>query len=60
MDVDSILHNEPEDIPTLLLKGNIYESLGMLNKALKCYDMIINLQPNNVRATYAKASCLNK
>ena len=49
-----------DDVFLWYYKGELYERLGKLEEALKCYDKVIELQPHHVRALLSKAKVYEK
>jgi len=44
-----------DDVALWYYKGELYQKLDKLEEALKCYDRVIELQPNYIRALLNKA-----
>jgi tetratricopeptide (TPR) repeat protein len=49
-----------DDVFLWYFKGELYERLGKLEEALKCYDKVIELQPNHIKALLSKAKVYEK
>lgn len=44
-----------DDVALWYFKGELYERLGKLDEALKCYEKVIELQPHYIKALLSKA-----
>ena len=59
MDLQSALALEPDHADALLQLGTAYEKLGALQHAYDTLSALIQIDPNNAKALYARGACLN-
>jgi tetratricopeptide (TPR) repeat protein len=53
--IDMGLKIREDDVALWYFKGELFERLGKLDEALKCYEKVIELQPHYVKALLSKA-----
>ena len=59
VDLQSALALEPDHADALLQLGTAYEKLGALQQAYDTLSALIQIDPNNAKALYARGACLN-
>jgi tetratricopeptide (TPR) repeat protein len=55
-DFEKVLSIQPNDIESLLLRGNVHEKLGNRELAMDDYRKVIELEPNNAKAYFGKGN----
>ena len=58
-DLQRALALEPDHADALLQLGTAYEKLGALQQAFDTLSALIQIDPNNAKALYARGACLN-
>ena len=58
-DLQRALALEPDHADALLQLGTAYEKLGALQQAYETLSALIQIDPNNAKALYARGACLN-
>ena len=55
---DSALQDQPDDVETLISRGNTLDKLERYEEAIASYDIALKLQPNAYRAWYGRSYAL--
>ena len=59
VDLQGALALEPQHADALLQLGTAYEKLGALQNAYDTLSALIQIDPSNAKALYARGACLN-
>ena len=54
-----MLRLEPRSVDALYHRGTIFEKLGSLDDAIRDFSGVLTLDPNHVKAGYARGACRN-
>jgi regulator of sirC expression with transglutaminase-like and TPR domain len=54
-----VLQLEPGNVDALHYRGTVYEKLGCLDEAISDFTAVLTLDPNHVKASYARGACRN-
>lgn len=53
------MDRNPEDIDARYYRGVVYETMGNLEGAIADFTTVLRLDPNHVKASYARGACQN-
>ena len=56
-DYNKALSIDEQNVDALYYRGTIYEKQGKLDEAIKEFTAALQLYPDHVKATYARAAC---
>ncbi len=54
-----MLQLEPGNVDALYYRGTVYEKLGRLDEAISDFTAVLTLDPNHIKASYARGACRN-
>lgn len=54
-----MLQLEPRNVDALYYRGTVYEKLGKLDEAISDFTAVLTLDPNHIKASYARGACRN-
>ena len=58
-DCNKLIQIQPNSIPSLYLRGIIYQKIGEINDSIIDFTEVLNFDPNHVNAAQARAACYN-
>ncbi len=54
-----MLQYESSNVDALYSRGTVFEKLGRLDEAISDFTAVLNLDPNHIKASYARGACRN-